>query len=350
MRLLIIIGAGTSFDCWPKIFEGRHDVQKLPLANELFSNDRKQSELINLYRLGGLASKLRSRSRTSGDVFDIEAELTAINDVAVEQDDKNYIQALFTTRFYLQHLIKDLTNRTLELTDSVTLYIELLNKLKDWVLESRNNRFVDIVTFNYDTLLEDAMENVYPHDWRIKNDANRISAYYQGANLKIFKPHGSIDWGREITKDDKHFQFYDLKDVVKNFNTINLANSIKYISPDDFINMSLEKNYVPAIAVPFKGKTDFQECPKEMLDEMVEAIKDADKVMTLGWKGTDKHFTEILKTKNKKVDKVFVVSPDGETQLETIYPSQIKPIRSTFSNFISETDELETILQSFGVN
>lgn len=345
MRLLVVIGAGASFDCWPYHVIPQSDWQKLPLANDLFSPDPIQNSFLNKYHLVGLASTLRQKARYQNDSFDIEAELAGINDNANKRGDFNTLQNLFKARFYLHSLIWVLSQKTLQYTSSHTVYVDLLNQLKGWIDQSPSDRFVDIVVFNYDDLVERAMENVYNYDWYSKNKHTPLSAYYSGKNLRIYKPHGSVNWGRDITKNDSVFSYNAIDQAFHDFNEIEILNSFEFINPDIFNDADTPKTYVPAIAIPFKGKINFQECPQEMHKKMVEAIRGADKLISLGWKGADEHFTSLLKQENDKLSEVYVVSPKAETQLDSIYPAnRIKPYESTFRHFVSDSPALETVL------
>lgn len=348
MRILVVIGAGASFDAWPSHIQPQ-DHQKLPLANELFSSKHYQDIFLSDYRLMGLASKLRRLSASRGKEFDIELELSKINSVAVKRNDLNTIQDLFKARFYLHRLITTLSGETLKSTRSHTVFVDLLNQIKDWIDDSRQNRFVDIVTFNYDDLIENAMENVYNVDWDSKNKQNPLSAYYSGQNLKIYKPHGSINWGREVTVNDNHYSYISVNQVFEQYNRLELQHSFQFIKSNIFTDGG-SKIFIPAIAVPLGEKTSFDECPQEMQQEMVEATREADKIITLGWKGADQHFNSLLKN-NPKVKEVYVISPGADTKLDAIYSDEkLKRTKSTFRHFVSDSDALESLLRSFNSN
>lgn len=348
MHLLIVIGAGASYDCWPKHVPRAHDHEnwRLPLANQLFSPLHHQNILLDEYNLMGIASPLRSKYNTLGDKFDVEAELARISKTATERSDTNTFLSLFKTRFYLQNLIRTLTLTTLENTHAHTVYVDLLTQLKDWIDESPDSRFVDIVIFNYDNLVEKAMDNVYSVDWRLKNEDNQLTAYYSGKNLRIYKPHGSINWGREILKGDNQYSYSNNNEAFREFDQLELTHSFQNIDPNIFLH-GASRNFVPAIAVPFKEKAGFDECPQEMQMKMLEAVNNADKMITLGWKGADKNFTNLLTT-NTKINEVYIVSPHASTNLDSIFSEEIlKPIESTFGYFVSETPALEGILKGF---
>lgn len=348
IRLLIVVGAGASFDCMPDhaTYSGSDLELRLPLANDLFSPQRVQNHYLQHYGIIGLANKLRSISRKNDGMFDVELELANIAADANKRSDLNVQQSLFKTRFYIQSLIRELAEGTINFTQSSTIYIDLLNLLKDWIDQSPDLHSVDIVVFNYDDLIEKAMSSVFPHDWNIKSKENQMRAYYQGNNLRIFKPHGSINWGREILKNGDLHDYNSFADISNDFNKIKLTESFKFVNPSTFQNVGESKNCIPAIAVPFKEKTDFSECPPEMFTKLYERLQKANKVMTLGWKGTDVHFTNLLET-NENIEEIYVVSPKADTNLSNIFSQDmIKPIKSTFSYFVSNSAGLEALLST----
>jgi len=343
MRILIIIGAGASFDCWPKHISQAvgTNLQKIPLARDLFSPQLVQDKFLKQYDLMGLASKLRRISESVED-FDIELELDNLFKIATDRKDLNKLQELFKTRFYLHNTITSLTRTTLKHTRSHHVYIDLLDRLKDWIDESSEDRFVDIVSFNYDNLIEDALKNVYGYDWSIKNKNNPLEAYYSGKNMKIFKPHGSINWGKEIVRTNPGTLFED-------FNKINVTGGYRLIDPENLM-MSIQNNYIPAIAVPLREKEHFEECPLLMLNAMKEAIPKANKIITLGWKGADQHFTNLLKSSKQTIQSIHVVSPKADTHLDDIFPREkIQKVESTFSRFVNDPRALESLLDTFSL-
>lgn len=344
MRILIVLGAGASLDCWPgnsKIIE----YERIPLANKLFAPLLVQEELLNKYELMGIASLLRKKYRIEGDNFDIEKELGMIASRAAKNKDLNNEKGLFKIRFYLHSLIVSLTKQTLN-HSSHTTYVDLLEEIKDWIEVSPSNRKVDIITFNYDDLIERAMDNVYSYDWKLKHP---LTGYYEGNNLNIFKPHGSVNWGRIVEMNGQPYMYSEYTDAFRDFNKIDLKDDFQYVNVNDFRH-SL-KNYVPAIAVPVKNKVDFKECPPEMYRRMSEAVGDASIVITIGWKGGDAHFTKLIKDTNSKVKKIHVIGPSGETSLVGHFPDEFFEFHKFgFSQFVSNSVRFGELLHSLSVS
>jgi hypothetical protein len=338
LRLLIIIGAGASYDAYPESVYADDD--KIPLANNLFEVQPIQDAFLHDFNLMGLADKIR-RAKNNDENFNIESLLEQINNRAMERNEPNMLQSLFAARFYIQKVINRYTDRVIEETSGHTAYVSLLNQLKDWIEESPSDRFVDIVTFNYDSLLELAMKHVFNYDWSRKDP---LTGYYAGTNLRLYKPHGSINWGRTIMLNGRSHSYLRAGSIIDDFEKVELVNHFGFVGSASFRD-DLAKTYIPAIAVPFGTKTNFDECPSAMLEAMKSAIKEADKVITLGWKGADAHFVSLLKEQNNKPLDFLVVSPSGDTKLKAAYPVEnISAIQSGFSALVRGTD-FEDILR-----
>jgi hypothetical protein len=119
-----------------------------------------------------------------------------------------------------------------------------------------------------------------------------------------------------------YFYYNNVEEAFHNFNKLELTNDFQFIDPMLITDTSQGKSVIPAIAVPYKKKTNFDECPIEMQSEMVNAINRADKLITIGWKGAEEHFTSLLRI-NNKIDQVFVVSPRANTNLGGVF-SQVR--------------------------
>lgn len=345
MRLLIVIGAGASFDCWTPEHPNIKEI-KIPLAKDLFSLIDPQEKLLNHYKLMGLADEIKEVLDRSGkDSIDLEKELETINDRALVRKDEDMLLALFNARFYLQNLIYDLRTRTLELTQERTAYVTLLRKLKDWIYEQPGERNVEIVTFNYDDLLEEAMNHVYLKTWSTKTGADPLEGYYKGKFLRIYRPHGSIAWGRRI--DSYPTYYYDeAKQLVKRFGRFKLSNEFVPADPTWFSPGSgKSKDFVPAVAIPFKTKDTFDECPPAMQKQMEKTVENADILITIGWKGADDNLVSLLK-KNKKIKSVYIVSPSGDTELSHLPKHSYNIGFSDFVYNVKPTQSLDHFLKA----
>lgn len=344
-KLLVVIGAGASYDSWPPhipIDPLRH--QRIPMANELFDFEKAQNALLNDLHLLGLAAKLRRKARSEKEHFDIEAELANINNLAMKSSNLDDLQKLFVARFYIHSLITDLTEATVNHTHGHTSYIDLINQLQAWITKAPGMRSVVIVSFNYDDLLERAMANVYNFNWEDADARYPIAKYYQNRSMKVFKPHGSINWGVSVSRHEESYRYNTIDEISKDFYRIKLGDEFEVVN-NNLFRSNTSKSSIPAIAIPYKDKTGFSECPSYMYDAMMEELKRVDKIITLGWKGGEQHFTSLLARERHHINELIVVSPNGQTQLDSVFTNmQIKKIKKRFSEFVDNPEFLEQTL------
>ena len=98
------------------------------------------------------------------------------------------LRQLAAVRFYLNLILRDCVTRWNHLTKGITNYAALLDRIKRW---RKGPGPTCLVTFNYDTLLEEALRTV-------GNPIGSIEDYIAGDEWKVVKIHGPVDWGREL--------------------------------------------------------------------------------------------------------------------------------------------------------
>ena len=144
---------------------------------------------------------------------------------------------------------------------------------------------VAIVTFNYDTLIENAITKVTGWEYGHLNT-------YPGGTFKLFKLHGSTTWGREL----------DIGWTGENTSRVQDAITDALLARGNVISSRYARwegastnghYWVPAIAVPLLDKPDF-ECPQAHIDELVGLLPQVDRVITIGWRGQESAFLDLL--------------------------------------------------------
>jgi len=261
----------------------------------------------------------------------------------VKKQDDNVLLSLFLTRFYIQELVSEITQHILNITSKHTIYVDLILRLKEWLDEDLNNRVIDIVTFNYDTLIESALEQMYKYNYY----GNTVAPSIGIQNIGLYKPHGSIHWGRKIQYQDAPSTYYSYTDLLMHYKLYDLLDIV--VVSENIYNKDIVKNHIPAISIPYKTKTTFDECSEEMRSSMIDVVKGADYIITFGWKGAESHFTEILKL-NTKVKKVITISRSGKSNLIDIFPQCITSVKNQFSFYVGQTNELSKLLKELTVS
>lgn len=135
-------------------------------------------------------------------------------------------------------------------------------------LEKGRNRASDeavaFVTFNYDTLIESALTSLSYGDFRGED----IDSLVAKGPYRLFKLHGSTNWGRE-----------EESGTIRGF---------AKCAPDTCAGRPMR----PAIAIPVPGKTF--ECPQSHVDLLQALIPKTSRFIVIGWRAGEKAFLELL--------------------------------------------------------
>jgi hypothetical protein len=298
--LMVIFGAGASFDSSPTYgineeppgsnADDRHNAyNRLPLAKDLFANRPLFINILDRFpQCKAIVPRLRDQAVLTGEKS-IEALLKEIEDEAV-----NYPPAkreLAAVQCYLQSAIWNCEHRWKAVTRGITNYLTLLREVRR---TRKAEEPVLLVTFNYDTLLEDALE-------QLGFEVRSMSDYFSGRGpFILFKPHGSINWVREVDSDvpanvDHRDQLALQSYMIENAGELKISDRFVFCIPDFIANANGSgRPSFPAIAIPVEKKQVFQ-CPTQMIDEVAKLLPTVTRVLIIGWRGTEEHFLNLLK-------------------------------------------------------
>lgn len=157
-----------------------------------------------------------------------------------------------------------------------------------------------LVTFNYDTLLENAPPFV---GVRIQDMAD-----YRSSNVyKVIKVHGSMNWARDVKTPISSILHKGVWQVAQELvekaefgleltDTYRIVTS-RPIGSYDIAPDNRVPNF-PALAIPVESKRDFA-CPENHLDVLRECIPQITKVLIVGWRGVEAHFVDLLRGLNQ---------------------------------------------------
>lgn len=212
----------------------------------------------------------------------------------LEEEAKTYpraMQELASIKCYLQTVIFGAELRWNGVAYEVSNYVSLLREIQRL---RKNEELVCLVTLNYDTLLETAVAQIERKIESI-NDCTKPSAVF-----RVFKLHGSVNWGRCInTRLPPNINTGDGGSVLRYL--IDHVEELSAISKDfviaDPANMGASvdgRPVFPAIAIPVEKKSSF-ECPETMLNELKSLLPKVTRGLIIGWRATEEHFFEILR-------------------------------------------------------
>jgi hypothetical protein len=283
--LMVIFGAGASYDSSPTYTPGmapptasaddhHNDFNRPPLAKDLFANRPLFNEALNAFpECKTIVPILRDPAVTTGRKS-IETLLREFEQQA-EKFERGQ-RELMAIRRYLQRAIAETTSLWLEprLTNGITNYRYLLREIER---THRDEQKPCLVTFNYDTLIEHALEALglpIAH----MDDYTRRAPFF-----RLFKLHGSVNWGREL---ENQFPKTELQP----------SDRFALCDPSTMRSPHVGHTLFPAIAIPVEKKRSF-ECPPQMLEELADLLPHVKKILVIGWRATEEHFLAMLGNK-----------------------------------------------------
>jgi hypothetical protein len=324
--LLVIVGAGASYDSsidYPLSYSPvpikttdqiQVDSQRPPLANQLF--DRRPDfagAAEELPKCLTIIDELRRRPQDRS----VEQALEKLREAAVGYPEGQ--RQLVSIRFYLQWIILRSQLRWNGAISSATTYRVLLGRID----RQMKGEEVCFVTFNYDTLLEEAFIS-------LGKKFVTIDDYVSNSDYKVIKPHGSINWVREITSTMQVSPTYSVgvaNDLIDAGDKLKPSEKYHLLAPQYDTGLPLSavriqgtdkyQAALPAIAIPLEKKDEY-ECPKEHVNALVDCISKADKLLIIGWKAAEENFMEQLAKGIRKSIPKMVVSRNRESAAKIV--------------------------------
>jgi hypothetical protein len=295
--LTVIFGAGASFDSstlnpiYGQMVT-RVASQRPPLTNDLFMpRGAQQTRMEQWKQIGGLVERVRPACQPNMEGFE-QALATLLAEATTPPGKRQRAIQLLTLRYYLRDIIADIEAAWTSEQGGSSAYVGLLDEVESW--RQARSGHVELITFNYDTLLEGAMERSLPH-----LDLRTITmSHDSGQPYRLYKAHGSISWQRRtpITWEEgdpseyghPHKKLVRFVDHLGFDEPMALAyeNVIRAPDPAGVIEGYI---HVPAIAVPIAGKATW-EMPASLLSSMRSALTETDALLVIGWAAQDVPF------------------------------------------------------------
>ena len=321
--LLIILGAGASYDCLPPGCDDSvpltiGDLPTLPMAQArppLTQQLASARPLTNwlLDRWPSAAPVIDDLRRRLDDRDNADLALT------LERALANYPQVqaevipevkrhMLAVRFYLRDLLWAVTDYMTapQLTGGITNHLTLLRAAMAW--RSRGHRDVVFVSFNYDLLLEHAIGR-----WSTFNLTD-ITSYLADPLLSVLKPHGSVQWHwtSEHREYSSSLHEHGLKSIELAMSEANLEDmELRCLSPPPHsphsTSLSNRRFHVPALALPVDDKSEFI-WPDEQANRFRALQGSVSRLLTVGWRAMEPHFLDLLQPVLRNDAKVVVTA------------------------------------------
>lgn len=323
--LLVICGAGASFDSVPAIpppppGKPTPEEYRPPLARELFELRPMFIQTLAQYpECRAIIPFLRKPKGTT-----LEGELQRLQEEA-ESFPKIKSQ-LAAVRYYLQQMLFRCEHGWNQSSMGITNYRSLLHIIEQW--RQVHGESVCFVTFNYDTLIEEALSEV---DLRIKSISDYISGHSHYALIKL---HGSVTWSREVVapRDFRTDRGADAvrQELISRAADLRFGERYIYHAPfatgiysDPTAHPPEIKIVYPAIAIPIERKIKF-ECPKEHIEVLCSRLPKVKRVLIIGWRGMEESFLALMKDHLQAPLEVMVVEATNESAKEV--ERQLNPL------------------------
>lgn len=278
--LLVIFGAGASYDSSGPVPREPKSLAP-PLAKDLLER-HFDPFAVSLPASRPIINRLRSRM-SQGNPTSLEVELARFIEEAAGSPE--FRQQLVAFRFYLHRVIEHTVSDWLAYTGGFTHYLTLLGRLYEWHLATRSR--VRLATFNYDTMLEQALESFFS-DWRFV----KPHAYIERDDFRLYKLHGSTTWSRVI--EAHRTQGEPMVDAALDYARARLPTGgrIEGWRPKENVDTDGALT-LPAMAVPMAAKTEF-ECPQDHLDALRAELPSVTHVLIVGWRAAEPHAVDLL--------------------------------------------------------
>lgn len=302
--LMVVFGAGASYDSAPSHPpppRGTPDPWgqvRLPLADHLF---QERTLFAPILRRFPRAQDVTPRLRHLQPGETVESVMEVLRAEA-DTDPRRHRQ-LAAVRYYLQSAIweceADWDQRAAQ---GVTNYKSLLDAIEH---RRKPNEMVCLVSFNYDTMLESALPTVGP-------EIRSISDYVASKSYKVIKVHGSVNWGREVEPPVDLDAVTDERDLIDRAATLTMTERYHVVNQRPMVRLDPQRPLIPAIAIPLQRKGTF-ECPAEHLAALDQCLPEVERLLVVGWQGTDAHFLKLLHDRGRQNIRGLVVA--GHPQL-----------------------------------
>ncbi len=318
---MIIFGAGASYDSAPyhQPLAGITTRSRPPLADDLFSNRDEFSHAKNLYpEIYSIIPHLINRHGKT-----VEQVLQTLRDEAVTYPRGQ--QQLAAVRYYLQWMLRAVEGEWIaNVARGVTNQRTLLEEIGKFNTDPDP---VCLLTFNYDTLIERALE-------AFGIQFTNVADFVSHKNFKLFKLHGSVNWARRIsspigaginTSDSAHVA----RQVIEQAASLTISSQYEMCEqPPQFISHYAR---YPAIAIPVEKKNDF-ECPEDHIQALTALIPRTKKIITIGWRAMEDPFLKLLSEHLSHEVQVLVccgTKTDAEDTLSKLKNAPLAIARST---------------------
>ncbi len=371
-KTMFIFGAGASANCvyGSDKSEFEKDSLRPPLGPGLF--EKRFKNYYNKYK-GVRQSLTLLQSDENPDIEELfEQEWKNIH----KENNQVVLSRHISIFYYLQELLKDVSNRIINEYDAKNLYAKFCNKLQKNYSASvkikygrKTSKNFAFVSFNQDSILDSFISEQFRIPFDSMNDYVKVNEN----PCYLFKPHGSWNWGWRFPDTSKFngntanwlfennknlFQIYF--ELLGNHENMIDWNSWGYeqaISKNYIGRFTIDKsklqlignedlnNFFPALLLPYRDKDEFT-MPIGHFYYMRESFNQIETLVIIGWKGNEDAFNRMLFKEGNRIKKVIIADPTHSFVEDNLKPILSRPgvekvLYKNFEDFVENGIEKE---------
>ncbi len=296
--LLVIFGAGASYDSCSSLRVSGTGVEheRPPLADQLFNARPQFRAALSQFPKGRYVVS-RLENPLPGSTVEHELELLQ----AQAKDDPERPRQIASIRFYLRLMLWECVKRWLDEAGQVTNYMQLMDSIR----HNQHQNETLLLTFNYDTMLEHALEGM----------GSRFRSFddYVNGPYKLIKLHGSVNWVHNVTTRLDNIANTDERYVTQEL--IERAAELQFGDMeivDAPVSRIGDKAFFPALAIPTETKASY-ECPEDHVEKLAAHLEKVTEIIVVGWRAEEKTFLHLLASKLMgTVPKIVIVAGSNQ--------------------------------------
>jgi len=321
-KLAIILGAGASFDCVPRMMGA--DMEDLGARQHLIKQSNYQPPIVSKMLGSEAFNGFLNTHLDAADIFnDIRMEVS--KEVPFEkalrsrwESDNEHIR--FKMRFVPIALQQFFYRVSQAYTDQPANYMALVGQTVGRGITTA------FVTVNYDTILDKVLCRFRrgPREKRL----GTLGSYISLPDWLLVKLHGSVDWGYRLGVEDGATEDLVEAQEIRDFGRA----EIEVVDNPQDLRIGPRQVY-PALALPVEGKYGFV-CPPSHEDALVTYLQDCDNFLFVGFSARDSDLLECLSANVRSVRRLWIVT--GPDDLEDVKERlhSVAPFRSRLASIL----------------
>ena len=344
---MIVVGAGASTDSiW--IISEINEAYRPPVTDEVFTKPLFLAEFMSK-RYGAASLAPIVIGRVAREKSTLEEALT--KEYQQAQSNPTLRRGFVDLRLYLRDLFAACTKEWPLQAGNATNYAWLVHEVEEW--RERADGYVLWVTFNYDGLLDDALQRVYRMEF-----GRRLESFIADPDWALLKLHGSYDWVRQtgwtasqasmtpnhpsrvLARVDNRHVYYDADRMLETEwrpEDQPLGAETGWLRKEGTawtVSQRTATLWAPALVPPLGDKAAF-EAPTEHVAHLDAKLPDVDLSFTIGWRAQEQHFLEKLNAMSANPPDVLALSKDPAKA--TGYAQVVAAAAGTRDGFVPST-------------